>query len=68
MSCTFKTRDDDSCMGLFNQTCESKDYYCRSKRVYLSQADVEKKRCLCKPTFYMIGTNICNWLEKVDKE
>lgn len=68
MSCIYKTRDDDSCIGLNNQICESRDYYCRSHRIYLSLADVERRRCLHKPTFDMISTNSCNWLEKVTKE
>lgn len=66
MQTTYKTRDDHACMGLNNQLCTNIKYYCRSKRVYLSDEDVGKKRCLCKPTFDMIGENRCNWLERVE--
>lgn len=65
MSCTYKTRDDDSSMGLNNTICESKDYYCKAHRVYLSKEDVKKKKCMCKPTFDMISERPCQWLEKI---
>lgn len=59
------TIDDDPHMGLNNKVCEDIKYYCKSKRVYLSEEDAKKKRCLCKPTFDMIGVRRCAWLEEV---
>ena len=53
-------------MGLFNKTCKNPVYWCRSHEVYLSPEDVEKKKCLHKSTFDMIGQRICGNLEKVE--
>lgn len=66
MQTIYKTKDDHKEMGLNNELCTNIQYYCRSKRVYLSEEDVNKKRCLCKPTFDMISVNRCNWLQKVE--
>ena len=62
----YKTKDDHKDMGLNNELCTNKKYYCRSKRVYLSEDDACRKRCLCKPSFDMIGASRCNWLVSVE--
>lgn len=49
-------------MGLDNKVCEDPKYFCKSHCVYLSDVDVQKHRCLCKPTFDMISTNVCKSL------
>lgn len=51
-------------MGLDNKICSSPMYYCKSKQVWLSVEDVKRKKCLCKPTFDMIGVNKCYSLVK----
>lgn len=49
-------------IGLNNKECENPKYFCRSHLVYLSESDVAKKKCLCKPTMDMISTQQCRWL------
>ncbi len=49
-------------IGLNNSECKNPVYYCRSKKVFLSTDDVEKKGCLRKPTADMISTKTCQWL------
>lgn len=49
-------------IGLNNKECENPKYYCKSHMVYLSESDVAKKKCLCKPTMDMISTQQCRWL------
>lgn len=54
-------------IGLNNTVCENPVYFCKSHLVYLSAEDVEKKRCMNKPTFDMISTRPCNWLVTIDE-
>lgn len=49
-------------MGLDNQICENPKYYCKNHLVYLSEEDVQRKKCTRKPTFDMIGTTSCRSL------
>lgn len=63
----FKTIDDDPDMGLGNKKCLQKDYYCGSHRVYLSEEDVKRKKCLCKPDVDMIGFHICPNLKNMEE-
>ncbi len=51
-------------MGLDNKVCTSPAYWCRLHRVWLSEEDVERKKCMCKPTYDMIGVRRCGCLEK----
>lgn len=54
-------------IGLDNKECKNPAFYCRSKKVFLSQEDVEKKGCNVKPTADMISTRVCKWLMTVDE-
>lgn len=49
-------------IGLDNKVCENPKYYCKIHLVYLSAEDVKRKKCMCKPTFDMIGTTTCKSL------
>lgn len=51
-------------MGLNNQVCRCPVYWCRLHEVWLSEQDVEKKKCLEKPDLFMIETHRCGNLEK----
>lgn len=51
-------------MGLNGVACENPAYWCRLHEVWLSEADVEEKKCLSRITFDMIGTRKCNCLER----
>lgn len=53
-------------MGLDNTVCRNPAYWCRLHQVWLSEEDVEKKKCTKKPTFDMIGFITCGNLEKKD--
>ena len=50
-------------MGLNGVICENPAYWCRLHEVWLSEADVEKKHCLSRLTYDMIGTCRCNCIE-----
>ena len=72
---TYKVHNDlhgaDGYMGLNNQLCSDPKYYCKIHLVYLSDKDVAKKKCLCKSTFDMLGTQRCKSLitaEEHEKE
>lgn len=54
-------------MGLDNKICRNPVYWCRLHQVWLSEDDVERKRCKCKMTFDMIGTYRCSCLERKEK-
>lgn len=51
-------------MGLDNKICRNPVYWCRLHQVWMSEDDVERKRCKCKMTFDMIGTYRCSCLER----
>lgn len=51
-------------MGLNNKICIDPQYWCRLHQVWLSEKDVEQKGCKRKMTYDMIGTYVCNCLEK----
>ena len=53
-------------MGLNNQPCTAPRYYCTSHQIYLSEEDIKKKKCLCKPSFDMISTSKCNSLLTIE--
>ena len=57
----------DQYIGLDNKICENPEYYCKIHLVYLSSEDVERKKCLCKPSFDMIGTHRCKSLMTIDE-
>ena len=50
-------------MGLYGKNCKSPVYWCRMHEVWLSEEDVVKKKCFCKPTFDMISTYRCKCIE-----
>ena len=54
-------------IGLDGKICDNPKYYCKIHLVYLSDKDVERKKCLCKPTFDLIGTTTCRSLITIDK-
>ena len=51
-------------MGLDGQICKNPAYWCRLHEVWLSQSDVEKKKCNSKMTFDMLSVRKSNCLEK----
>ena len=53
-------------MGLDNKICMNPKYWCRLYQVWLSDKDVGKKKCLCKPTADLISVRRCNCLEEKD--
>jgi DNA-binding cell septation regulator SpoVG len=55
-------------VGLYNQPCRKPVAFCLSKKVYLSEEDIRRKKCRNKPTFDMIGEFKCNWLQPVQME
>ena len=60
---TYKTIDDNKYMGLDNTICRKRDYFCKAKRVWLSEADVKRKKCMEKPaSFDMISVKRCTCL------
>ena len=40
----YKTIDDNVNMGLDNEICEFRDYFCGLHRVYMSSVDVRRKK------------------------
>lgn len=54
----------DKFMGLDNKICKDPVYWCKSHKVWLSEKDVERKKCKSKPDFDLIGCSRCNWLER----
>ncbi|MDO4301563.1 MAG: hypothetical protein Q4D26_09270 [Clostridia bacterium] len=63
----YKTKQDHPKMGLNNKICENPVAYCKSHQVYLSDADVTRKKCRRKPTTDLIGFNQCNWLVECER-
>lgn len=53
-------------MGIENRPCDNPKYWCRLHQVWLSEEDVAKKHCKCKPTTDMIDVRRCNNLEEKD--
>lgn len=53
-------------MGLNGVVCENPAYWCRLHEVWLSEEDVEKKKCLSRMTYDMLGYRKCNNIEKRD--
>lgn len=51
-------------MGLDNKVCECPAYWCRLHEIWLSEEDVLKKKCFCKPTFDMLGVRKCGNIER----
>lgn len=52
------------CMGLNNKICNAPKYWCRLHQVWLSEKDVQRKRCDNRLTYDMIGFAKCTNLEK----
>lgn len=53
-------------MGLNNTDCEDPVYWCRCHQIWLSEEDIEFKKCMAKPTLDMIATRKCGYLERKD--
>ncbi len=51
-------------MGLGNKICNNPIYWCRLHQVWLSENDVNRKRCRSKLDFDMMGTHRCGNLER----
>lgn len=51
-------------IGLDNKICRNPAYWCRLHQVWLSEDDVERKKCKRKTTFDMISTYRCLCLER----
>ena len=58
--------DPDIKMGLDDKICEDPKYFCMCHKVYLSDADVERKSCMHKMTPDMMGFVKCRWLMESD--
>lgn len=54
-------------MGLDNKICKNPTYWCRLHQVWLSEEDVQRKKCKNKPTFDMIKFHRCGCLERRKK-
>ena len=54
-------------MGLDDKVCEDPKYFCLCHKVYLSDADVERKSCRHKMTPDMMGFVNCRWLMESDE-
>ena len=54
-------------IGLNGKICRHPKYWCRLHEIYLSEQDIIKKHCKCKPTFDLIGTEPCGKLEEIKK-
>lgn len=54
-------------MGLNGVICENPVYWCRLHEVWLSEEDVQQKKCLAKMTPDMLGTRKCNCIERREK-
>lgn len=51
-------------MGLNSRICKSPKYFCKLHRVWMSEKDVKKKHCRCKPDFDLMGVHRCGCLER----
>ena len=59
--------DESEYIGLNNQICKNPTHYCKIHLVYLSDEDIKRKKCMCKPTFDMIGTTSCRSLMTIEE-
>ena len=50
-------------MGIDNKICKNPKYWCRLHQVWLSEADVIKKQCFCRPTYDLRDVRRCTCLE-----
>lgn len=62
MNTEYKTINDAPHMGLNNKICKDPQFYCKSKRIYLSKEDAEQKGCFKKLSPDMMEYKRCNWL------
>lgn len=51
-------------MGLNGVICKDPVYWCRMHEVWLSEEDVQKKKCLQKPSYNLMETRKCNCIER----
>lgn len=51
-------------MGLDNKICKNPTYWCRLHQVWLSEADVKRRKYRKKPDFDMRGVHRCGNLER----
>lgn len=51
-------------MGLDNQICRKPEYWCRLHQVWLSERDLQRKKCREKQDFDMLGTHRCGCFER----
>lgn len=51
-------------MGLNNTVCKNPVFWCKIHNVWLSEEDIKLKKCMCKPTFDMMGSIRCGGLAK----
>ena len=67
----YMTIKDHPHMGLNDTLCENPVAICISKKVMLSEQDIENKKCRRKLDKRMLGYEGCNWLlenKKGEKE
>lgn len=51
-------------MGLGNKVCKNPTYWCRLHQVWLSEEDVEHKKCKYRDDFDMFSIHRCGNLER----
>lgn len=51
-------------MGLDNKICKDPVYWCRLHEVWLSNEDIEKKKCKKRLSYDMMSYNRCTCLER----
>ena len=51
-------------MGLNGKICKDPAYWCRLHQVWLSEADVKRKKCNAKLSFNMLATYKCKCQER----
>lgn len=64
----YKNISDHPTMGMNNCICKNPVAFCRSKRVYLNEEDIKRKKCCSRLTIDLIGTAKCNWLESLHED
>ncbi len=54
-------------LGLFNKECSDPKFYCRCHGLFLSEKDVEMKKCYHKPTKDMISEMVCPYIRTYEE-
>ena len=54
-------------LGLFDKECSDPKFYCRCHNLFLSESDVEFKKCYHKPTKDMISEMVCPYIQTFEE-